>query len=163
MGYGKDSNFDYLCWELNSIKQQQRPRDSIRRKHGMEHDLTQELKYFFEKRAAQVRFAYLFGSGARGNQTFLSDIDIAVYIAKETTDTFDVKLSLHADLCRVLKRNDVDVVVLNTATNLILLDEIVRTGIVLYEADPEARTEFELRIIHQALDFKYHRTAVMGA
>ncbi len=128
----------------------------------MEHDLTKELKWFFEKHADQVRFAYLFGSAARGNQTVLSDIDIAVYITKETTDAFDAKLSLHADLCRALKRNDVDVLVLNTATNLILLDEVVRTGLVLYDADPEARVEFELGILHQALDFKHHRTAVMG-
>ncbi len=130
---------------------------------GMEQDLTKELRRFFEKHADQVRFAYLFGSAARGNQTVLSDIDIAVYIAKETADAFDAKLSLHADLCRALKRNDVDVVILNTASNLILLDEVVRTGIILYDAEPGARAEFELRILHQAIDFKHHRTAVMGA
>jgi len=129
----------------------------------MEQNLTKELKRFFENHADQVRFAYLFGSAARGNQTVLSDIDIAVYIVKETTDTFDAKLSLHADLCRALKRNDVDVVVLNTTTNLMLLDEIVRTGLVLYDAAPETRTDFELKILHRALDFKYQRNAVMGA
>ncbi len=128
----------------------------------MEQNLTKELKRFFEKQVDQVRFAYLFGSAARGDQTVLSDIDIAVYIAKETTDAFDVKLSLHADLCRALKRNDVDVVVLNTATNLMLLDEIVRTGVVLYDGDPDARMDFELRLLHCSLDFKTQRLSVMG-
>ena len=129
----------------------------------MENDLTKELKVFFEKHRDQVLFAYLFGSAARGDQTALSDVDIAVYIAKETTDAFDARLSLHADLCRALKRNDVDVVVLNTATNLILLDEVVRTGKVLYDGAPGVRAEFELRIRHQAIDFKYQRAALMGA
>ena len=126
-------------------------------------ELTHQLKMFFVKHGDLVRFAYLFGSSAQGSQSALSDIDIAVHLKNGTTDPFEAKLSIHADLCRVLKRNDVDVVILNTATNLMLLDEIVRTGIILYDADPEARAEFELKVIHRALDFKEQRFAAMGA
>jgi len=102
-------------------------------------DLVQELTTFFRKRAEHVLFAYLFGSAAQGGQGALSDVDIALYIKVGTMDAFEAKLSLHADLCRLLKRNDVDVVVLNSASNLMLLDEIVRTGVVLFDGDPDAR------------------------
>jgi hypothetical protein len=40
----------------------------------------------------------------------------------------DLRLELYADCCRVLKRNEVDVVMVNKAKNLFLMDEIVRNG-----------------------------------
>jgi len=110
-----------------------------------------------------VLFAYLFGSTARAVSAASGDIDIAVFFVKGTLESYlETKLSLHADLCRALKRNDVDIVVLNTATNLMLLDEITRTGIVLHDRDPDMRMDFELGVLHRSLDFKSHRLAIMG-
>ncbi len=126
-------------------------------------NIIKSLEPVFEQYEKRLLFAYLFGSTVRGNGPS-SDIDIAVYFTKGTPELyFDEKLSLHADLCRALKRSDVDVVVLNNAVNIVLLDEIVRTGLVLVDRDPVARTDFELKILHQALDFRSHRLAVMGA
>ena len=117
----------------------------------------------YEQYGSKVTFAYLFGSTARRAAYPPADVDIAVFLSPEgRKSAFDVKLSLHADFCRALKRNDVDVVVLNTSVNLMLLDEIVRYGVVLYDADPDTREEFELKILHQAIDFKTQRLAVMG-
>lgn len=61
-----------------------------------------------------------------------------------------------------MKRDDVDLLILNTAGNLILLDEVVRYGSVLYDRDTDARENFELDILHQAIDFKRQRLAVLG-
>ncbi len=117
----------------------------------------------FEKYRKDIIFAYLFGSYAKDGLTPLSDIDIAVFLEKGTKQSyFDLKLSIHADFCRMLKRDDVDVVILNTVNNIVLLDAIVREGKILFERDRVLREEFEIRTLHQAIDFKEHRKAIMG-
>jgi uncharacterized protein len=117
----------------------------------------------FEKYGDVVTFAYLFGSTVRSTTYPSGDIDIAVFLSpKGCRSAFDIKLSLHADMCRALKRNDVDALVLNTTINLMLLDEIVRHGVVIYDANPDAREEYELKILHQTIDFKTQRLAMMG-
>lgn len=125
-------------------------------------DIKETLSPVFE-RSGSVRFAYLFGSMANGGLTPLSDIDIAIYLAEGNTQVFfDLKLSLHADICRALKRNDVDLVVLNTTENLMLLDDIIRNSIVLYDKNAGLRDNYELKVLHQVIDFKTQRLAVMG-
>jgi predicted nucleotidyltransferase len=128
---------------------------------------TQEIRAalmpVFEKYAGKVSFAYLFGSTAKGEIRPSSDVDIAVFFRHESAVfLFDLRLSLHADACRALKRSDVDVLALNTTRNIVILDEIVRNGLLLFEDDPEARTEFEVSVLHDAIDFKTQRYAVIG-
>ena len=120
------------------------------------------LKAIFEK-DGRILFAYLFGSIVKGDVAHLSDIDVAVYLSGIDDDSlFDAKLSLHGEICRVLKRNDVDLLVLNRAANKILLEDIIRTGMTIYDRDVDARVDFEVKVLHQAIDFKTHRRAVMG-
>lgn len=118
----------------------------------------------FEKHKDKVFFAYLFGSSVSNETIPSSDIDIAVFLSTYSApdSAFDLKLDLYADFCRALKRNDVDVVVLNSAVNIILLDDIVRHGLVIFDRNPEKRELFELEVIHSALDFRGQRQAVMG-
>ena len=117
----------------------------------------------FERYGERIKFAYLFGSAAREDAAPLSDIDIAVFLPRGTRKFYsETRLSIHADLCRMLKRNDIDLLILNTASNIILLDEIIRQGVVIYERDSNLREEFELKILHQAIDFKEQRYSVMG-
>lgn len=127
-------------------------------------DIKNTLYTVFEKHKDHVVFAYLFGSTVLGNMGTLSDIDIAVFLKKQKPDDsfFDMKLSLYADFCRVLKRNDIDVVILNTTSNIMLLDEIIRGGIVLIDQNPNIRNEFECKVLHQFIDFKEQRIAVLG-
>ncbi len=110
----------------------------------------------------QVAFAYLFGSVAKGEQTALSDIDIAVYLCKGTSFSFDDTLHFQGDCCRVLKRNDVDVLVLNTTRNLLLLEDVIRNGQIIYNMDPELLDDFELGTLHLACDFKRQRLRELG-
>lgn len=120
------------------------------------------VKSSIEKHPAII-FAYLFGSSAQDASGPLSDIDIAVFLESSMQKTFlDTKLNLYADCSRALKRNDIDIVILNTAQNIILLDEITRTGTVLIDKDTDLRIGFEQKIMHQAIDFKTQRMAIMG-
>lgn len=119
------------------------------------------LKNVF-KRHRQIAFAYLFGSMASGEQTALSDVDIAVYHYRDARFSFDDTLQFQGDCCRVLQRNDVDVLVLNTSENLILLDNVIRNGRIIYNMAPQLLNDFELKTLHLACDFKYQRRREMG-
>lgn len=111
----------------------------------------------------EVMFAYLFGSPARGDVTALSDLDVAVYFAEgDILQYNDLRMDLYLALSRGLGTSDIDLVVLNTVSNLMLLDEIIRCGIVLVDRDPDRRAEFEQRSLHQAIDFKAQRKAFVG-
>ncbi len=116
-----------------------------------------------EKYSDEVIFAYLFGSVAKDKVFPLSDVDVAVFLSEVYRESFfDIRLSIHADLCRTLRRNDVDLVVLNTLKNLILLDNIIREGIIIVDKDPEQRFSFELKTLHRAIDFRTQRRAILG-
>ncbi|KAF0220689.1 MAG: hypothetical protein FD174_1013 [Geobacteraceae bacterium] len=117
----------------------------------------------FEKLRDKIAAAYLFGSVSRDETNPASDIDIAVLLYGKYPDPGDdVRFALYADCCRVLKRNDVDIVLLNKAKNLFLLDEIVRNGVVVFEGNAGLREEFESRTLHDSIEFKQHRLKVMG-
>jgi predicted nucleotidyltransferase len=108
-----------------------------------------------------IIFAYIFGSYADRTANNLSDIDIAVYLDKIKPD-FDDYLTIHSHISRLIKTNSLDLLILNNVKNLILLDSIVRQGIVICDKDREKRFHFELSVIHSAIDFKEHRRAIIG-
>jgi predicted nucleotidyltransferase len=108
-----------------------------------------------------VLFAYLFGSHITGMITESSDMDVAVYLDKKHADIDDY-LSLHSALSRALKTDKIDLVILNNTNNLILLDSIVRHGILVIDKDKDRREEFELRVLHSAIDFREQRKAIIG-
>ncbi len=110
----------------------------------------------------QIVFAYLFGSVAKGEHTALSDIDIAVYLCKGACFSFEDTLHFQGDCCRILKRNDVDVLVLNSTRNLVLLEDIIRNGQLIYNTDFELLDDFELNTLHVAYDFKWQRLRELG-
>ena len=117
----------------------------------------------FKRYGDQIVFAYLFGSIAKSEVSDLSDVDIAVYLTGDIKEAFfEIKLSLYTDICRVLKRNDVDFVVLNTATNLMLIADIIRYSVVIYDIDVGVREDLKIKHLHESIDFKTHRFAVMG-
>jgi hypothetical protein len=46
--------------------------------------------------------------------------------------------------------------------NLILLDEIVRNGMLVFDGDTELREDFEARILHDCMDFRRQRLLTIG-
>ncbi|MCX8030557.1 MAG: nucleotidyltransferase domain-containing protein, partial [Thermodesulfovibrionales bacterium] len=112
----------------------------------------------FQKHSKDVLFAYLFGSSVSCQTHPTSDVDIAVYFSENDKPlNYDKMLLLHADLCRTLKRNDIDILILNIAKNIILLDDIVRHGVLIYDREPDVREAFEIKVLHQAIDFRQQR------
>ncbi len=107
----------------------------------------------------EVIFGYIFGSMAGGSEGPISDIDIAVYMDPYSHETY---IRLHTALARALKRSDIDLVVLNNTKNLILLEEIITKGVLLYDKDPSRRIEYEALTLHRAIDFKTQRRALVG-
>ncbi len=105
-------------------------------------------------RYPSILFAYLFGSYATGEQTAMSDIDVAIYLKKDSVFSFNKLLMFHGDCCRTLKRNDVDILMLNTTKNLVLLEEIISHGEIIYNINQQSLDEFELRTLHTVYDFK---------
>ena len=104
-----------------------------------------------------VLFAYLFGSHSDGSADESSDVDIAVYV--EDTD-IQKRLHLHHLLQKTL-RKEVDLIVLNEAKNIYLLEAILDQGIVL--KDHPERIDFELRKEHEIKDFKAFRKYIDAA
>lgn len=129
---------------------------------GAEH-LKTELAPVFCKYHQEIIAAYLFGSVARDEASPSSDVDIAILVrTKDRMEAAALRFRLYADLSRTLKRNDIDLVLLNFSDNLILNEEIVRNGKVLYSADDYAREEFELKTLHGCMDFRFQRRYAMG-
>ncbi len=116
-----------------------------------------ELKALFIKHG--VVLAYLFGSQAEGTARASSDVDIAVLLALGTSRDcyFDVRLDLTNALMDILRKNEVDVVILNETTPL-LSHQIVKYGRLLYE-DPVTTpmTEFVASAISRYADTEHFR------
>ena len=122
------------------------------------------LKTILGQQRQRVIFGYLFGSQARADNAYPPrDIDLAVYFEEKSDESYlEAKLNLYATVSRAINVNDVDIIVLNTAQNLVLLEEIIRNGILLIDKDPGLRENFEHSILHLALDFKFQRASIIG-
>ncbi|HHT9137889.1 MAG: nucleotidyltransferase domain-containing protein [Candidatus Brocadiales bacterium] len=99
----------------------------------------------------KVVFAYLFGGLARGKVLPLSDVDIAIYMA-EDAEIAQEKLEILGKLNEFLKTDEVDLVVLNTAT-LPLAARIIKNKIILVDKMPFTRHAFESLIMREYFDF----------
>lgn len=124
---------------------------------------TEELEHLLEALAERCRslpvlLLYLHGSYARGTQSALSDLDLAVVMEREAgrrrLDQADVAFALE----EVCKRDDVDLVVLNTA-GPIIADRVVRHGRLVYARHDRERVAFEATAIKKALDFRHFSRA----
>ena len=78
-----------------------------------------------------VILLYLHGAHARGTQSALSDFDIAVLIEHGAARDRRKRVELHTSLEEVCGREDMDLVVLNTAGSIIK-DRVVRNGRLVY-------------------------------
>lgn len=125
--------------------------------------IDRKIQLTLEHHQDKVLFAYLFGSLAAGTSGPLSDVDVAVYFAEGGRRSYQsMKIELYVALSRALHVNAVDLVVLNSASNLMLLHNIVQQGIVIVDLDPAFRVAYETNILHQAIDFRQQRKRVMG-
>lgn len=100
-----------------------------------------------------VAAAYLFGSHARGTDTPVSDVDVAVLFRAPPPRRLDApRFSLEGDLERELGRT-VDLVLLNDAP-VDLRIRVLREGRLLVDRDRAARIAFEVRTRNEAFDLE---------
>lgn len=101
--------------------------------------------------ASDVVFGYIFGGLAKGLPQPLSDVDIAVYI-KEDSDVAETKLLLLGNLIDCLETDEIDLVILNTAS-LPLQMNILENRQVIVDKAPFVRHKFESLAMRKYMDF----------
>ena len=113
--------------------------------------------FFADRKLPGVTSVYLFGSEAEGRAHRESDVDLAILLNRGmypgSMDRADLALTLNAELVGVLRRNEIDLVVLNDAPPE-LGRAIVRKGIRVYCCDPEADHAFLRDIQLRAADLE---------
>ncbi len=116
--------------------------------------IEEKIKEFF-KRYDFVELVYLFGSLAKGKSTEKSDVDIAVLLPHyfDKIKCFKLQIEFIGKLCLILKRNDVDVVILNIAPPL-LKYIVATTGKVIYEKKKGLNHDFFCKALNEYFDYK---------
>ena len=99
----------------------------------------------------QVIFAYLFGGLAKRHLSSLSDVDIAIYLIVNKNE-LEIKMNLLNQLSNALKTDEIDLVILNTAS-LPLIARIIQNKKVLVDKDPNLRYSFESLNLRKYFDF----------
>jgi len=101
--------------------------------------------------------AYQFGSTVRGQEGPLSDLDIAILVddkgSPSALDLLRIELMLAYELQKQLGISEIDLITLNSQ-RLLLQHGILRTGQLIYEADPKYRARFAQKVIQAYLDFQ---------
>lgn len=112
------------------------------------------LKPIFKPHRA-VKLVYFFGSKARGDDGPLSDYDFALFVdERDVKKLYKLKFTIASKLSRLLKTDNVDVVLLNTTKSPELKYHIITEGKLVFERDPY-RVLIEPRILNEYFDFHY--------
>jgi|SRR5579862_9263018 len=101
----------------------------------------------------EVLAAYVFGSVASGRERPDSDIDFAVLVDTSSIpdDLLHYRLRLMAELGQVLKRSDLEVVILNEAPP-VLAHNAISKGKLIFERSRSARISFQIRTFNAFFD-----------
>jgi hypothetical protein len=101
-----------------------------------------------------LQLIYLFGSKATGQDTKMSDFDIAVLISEAKGHNLKkLILDLIFEFSQIFHSDKIDLVILNNAS-LAVQFNVISDGKILYELDPEIRYDYEVKVISLYLDFK---------
>ena len=115
------------------------------------------VKNYFNGRD-DISFGYLFGSQAMGVPTPFSDVDIAVHL---TEGPFSEKrLEILGDLMDILRTDNLDLVILNTASAS-LKARVIRNRVILADNLPFIRHIFESRTLRAYMDFSKIETRIL--
>jgi predicted nucleotidyltransferase len=115
----------------------------------------EKLKDVFEDYPYIVS-AYLFGSQATGKLTSESDVDIAILLRNDAPKGKEL---LHEEdylaykAAKMLGVKEVDLIDLNSK-GIVFQHNVLRTGVLIYDADPAFRIKFETEVIIRFCDFE---------
>ncbi len=99
-----------------------------------------------------IVFGYLFGGLVSGNLKPLSDIDIAVFLRK-TDNLAEYKLELFHRITDAFGSNELDLVILNTAS-VSIAGRVLQNKQILADKTPLLRNSFESITLRKYFDFK---------
>jgi hypothetical protein len=115
----------------------------------------EKLKSIF-KDYPYIASAYLFGSQASGKTGPMSDIDIAILLkdnAPKGRELIHAEDYLAYKIETALQAKVVDLIELNRQ-KLIFVHNVLRTGKLIYDADPDFRIKFVTKVISDYCDFE---------
>lgn len=116
----------------------------------------EEIAFLF-KAYPFIAAVYQFGSTTRGRESPLSDLDIAILVddkrAPSGLKLLRTELLLAYEIQKQLNISEVDLITLNLQ-RLPLQYAVLRTGMLIYEADPKYRIRFVQKVVQAYLDFK---------
>ncbi len=110
----------------------------------------------------EIVLAYLFGSFVEKGQRPVHDIDIAVLVTPDLLEKMDsaapygYRAWMTAELCKLLKCNVVDLVLLNRATPL-LCKQVIKTGRLIFCRSEAERVRFEVSSLKRFADTAHLR------
>jgi hypothetical protein len=79
---------------------------------------------------------------------------------KEDNHEFGIKLEILRDLSKILKRDDIDLVILNKAP-ISLLTKILTNKAILIDKDPPVRHAFESLNMRMGFDFSFFENRIL--
>lgn len=104
-----------------------------------------------------IAAAYHFGSAVRGQEGPLSDLDLAILVddeqAPSAMDLLRIELLLAYELQKRLHVPEIDLITLNHQQPA-MQHAVLRTGRLIYEANPQCRIRFTQKVIQAYLDFR---------
>lgn len=115
----------------------------------------EKLKNIF-KDYPYIASAYLFGSQTSGKTGPMSDVDIAVMVKDNSPKGRELMREIDYLSYRIedtLSAGEVDLIVLNNQ-GLIFQHNVLRTGKLIYDADPDVRIKFVAKVISDYCDFE---------
>lgn len=115
-------------------------------------DKIPELQKFFAERD-EILAVYLYGSYGTEYQTKMSDVDMAVLLIPAALTTLDYQLELSAQIAEIIKEEDLDLLILNSAS-IVMKFEVLSTGKLLYERDHDQVCDFLERVLKEYGDFQ---------
>lgn len=114
------------------------------------------------KRHPEIAAIWMFGSAIRNALRFDSDVDVALLFEKGAVDRDRILATFAARLESLTTPYRVDAVDL-AEQGVIFAHEVLCTGKLVFEADPDRRADFESTTCVRAFDFRpTHDLAVRG-
>jgi uncharacterized protein len=115
--------------------------------------------YAYLQSRKDLPFAYLFGSLTKGKVTPLSDVDIGIYLSEETK-LIAKKVEILGELTYILKTDEIDLVLLNTAPTTLKM-KILENKKVIVDKNPFLRHQYESLVMREYFDFSIMETAIL--
>jgi len=106
---------------------------------------------------SNIVFAYLFGGLAGEQRKPFSDVDLAIYV--KNVKELDY-LSLFSKISKILRTDEVDLVVLNSAP-VSLAGRSLQTRKVLVDKDPFLRHKYESQTLREFFDFTIREKQIL--